>query len=91
MASNQIYLKTGGWASLSQDKVAFFPSITLSPGLMDTRSLRGASVKENPSQARAAGHLTIFTSSPQVCHSHSTCRLQACDEVSPMEFLTMQL
>lgn len=47
--------------------------------------------KGDPSQARAAGHLTIFTSSPQVRHSHSTCRLQACDEVSPMEFLTMQL
>lgn len=95
LESNQVYCQMGGLASLSQDKMAFFPSITRSPGLMDTRSLRGTSVKETQNQAGGGRGQQVTSSSshlgPSPSHSHSTWRLQACDKVSPMELLTMQL
>ena len=56
----------GGLASLSHVRTAFFPSITLSSGLMDTRSLLGASVRRSEIRIHVASYLPFSALSLQV-------------------------
>lgn len=81
----------GGLASLSHVRTASFPSITLSLGLMDTRSLLGASVRRSDIRTQVASYLPFSALRSRPSYSHSTGSSQALDVLCPMELLATQL